>query len=294
MNKKYWVEETDFYITNVCNLTCETCITYNDRKFKGYSKWEDYRQMYEDWAKILDVNMMVIIGGEPYSHPELLTWAQGIRRLWPDVESFAVCTNGTYFHLDENKKISRDLVDLGLWIDVSVHDPSHFSDVKFHLEDILSAYDYTTVPIKTTTLGRSFLDDGIEYQLDGRKIAELNQRWTLHTSSTKMEKDGMIYMHTSDPQTAHDNCSAYRCHYFNKGKLYKCHVVAVGEDLTKQFNIDAASKEMLLDYRACTPYDDPEFIEQFTGTLLNVIPQCTLCPEKRLPKDVFPLVLKKR
>jgi hypothetical protein len=199
MNKKYWVEETDFYITNVCNLTCETCITYNDRKFKGYSKWEDYRQMYEDWAKILDVNMMVIIGGEPYSHPELLTWAQGIRRLWPDVESFAVCTNGTYFHLDENKKISRDLVDLGLWIDVSVHDPSHYSDVKFHLEDILSAYDYTTVPIKTTTLGRSFLDDGIEYQLDGRKIAELNQRWTLHTSSTKMEKDGMIYMHTSDP-----------------------------------------------------------------------------------------------
>ena len=294
MTKKYWIEEADFYITNVCNLTCSHCITYNDRKFKGYSKWEDYREMYEEWAKILEVEMMVLIGGEPYTHPELYKWAKGVSELWPNLRSFAVCTNGTYLHIDENKKLSRDIIDLGIWIDVSVHDPAFYDDIQKHLEDILSVYDYERIPIQTTTLGRSFLDSGFEYRLNGKKIAELNQRWRLHTSSVRKEENGMIYMHTSDPLIAHENCSAYRCHYFNKGKLYKCYMVAIGEDLTSQFNIDPDSKETLLDYRPCTPYDEPEFIEKFTKTIRDPIPQCTLCPEKRLPLDVFPISLKKK
>lgn len=287
MTKKYKILEGDHYITNVCNLTCDNCITYNDKIFKGHYKFEDYRTYYEEWSKIIDVDMMNILGGEPYANPDLWNWVYNLRKLWPEIKDFSVVTNGTYF--DTNKKLTRDIIDLGIWLDISVHDPAHLDETKFHVEELLSAYQYTTTEITKTTLGRKFEDPGTQYYVKGKLVADIRQRWKLHTSSRKEIRDGIIYLHDSNPNLAHDNCSAYKCHYFVKGQLYKCHLVAFKDDFTKQFHIEQRAVDLLQQYRACSPYDSHEYITKFTETLLDVIPQCNLCPENRSEKIIWPL-----
>ena len=287
MTKKYHIVEGDHYITNVCNLTCENCITYNDFKFKGHYKFDDYRDYYEEWARTTSVGMMNILGGEPYANPDLWNWVYNLKRLWPDVNDYAVVTNGTY--LKSKKELSREIIDLGAWLDISVHDPAYLDEVKSTIEETLAGRKYTTTEITKTTLGRKFEDPGTQYYIEGKLVADIRQRWKLHTSSRRLIKDGIIYLHNSDPNIAHENCSAYKCHYFVKGKLYKCHMVAIKDDLTQQFKLEDEAVNLLHDYKACSPWDPPEVIEQFTKTLLNVIPQCKLCPENRVEQIIWPL-----
>ena len=74
----------EFYITNVCNLTCRGCNRFNNYNFKGHQLWADHANAYEAWAKRLDLPRIVIIGGEPTLNPDLELWASNLRRLWPD------------------------------------------------------------------------------------------------------------------------------------------------------------------------------------------------------------------
>lgn len=287
MTKKYKILEGDHYITNVCNLTCDNCITYNDFKFKGHYKFEDYRVHYEEWSKILDIEMMNILGGEPYANPDLWNWAYNLKKLWPEVRDTSLVTNGTYFNT--HKELTRDIIDLGWWLDISVHDPSHYEEVKYHVEEMLSKYQYTTTEITKTTLGRKFEDPGKQYYIDGKLVADIRERWKLHTSSRKEIRDGVMYLHDSDTVIAHENCSANKCHYFVKGHLYKCHLVAFKDDFINQFNIEQRAVDLLQQYQACGPWDSEESIKNFTDKLLDVIPQCNLCPESRIEQIVWPL-----
>ena len=48
MNRLNYME---FYITNVCNLTCTGCNRFNNYKFKGFQRWADYKEEYTQWSK---------------------------------------------------------------------------------------------------------------------------------------------------------------------------------------------------------------------------------------------------
>ena len=84
----------DFYITNVCNLNCENCNRYNNFAFSGHQRWDKYVDLYTEWAKIINIEMIGILGGEPLLNPDFIKWLEGISKLWP--HSFIrISTNGT-------------------------------------------------------------------------------------------------------------------------------------------------------------------------------------------------------
>ena len=41
----------EFYITNVCNLSCNGCNRFNNYKFRGFQRWEDSKG--QDPAEII-------------------------------------------------------------------------------------------------------------------------------------------------------------------------------------------------------------------------------------------------
>jgi hypothetical protein len=60
-------------------------------------------------------------------------------------------------------------------------------------------------------------------------------------------------------------------------------------DFINQFNIEQRAVDLLQQYKACGPWDSEESIKNFTDKLLDVIPQCNLCPESRIEQIVWPL-----
>jgi organic radical activating enzyme len=85
---------SEFYITNVCNLNCPDCNRFNNFAFTGHQKWDDYSEIYSNWAKILDIKNISILGGEPTLNPDFTLWVNGISTLWPNSQ-INIVTNGT-------------------------------------------------------------------------------------------------------------------------------------------------------------------------------------------------------
>jgi organic radical activating enzyme len=115
----------EFYITNVCNLTCRGCNRFNNYKFKGHQFWNDSADEIEAWSKRLDIEHITIIGGEPTLNPDLEQWVSNLRRLWPKA-ILMVQTNGTYYKPEYNEWSSIYEVAFA----ISVHDMSEIEKMK--------------------------------------------------------------------------------------------------------------------------------------------------------------------
>lgn len=90
MNLSY----SEFYITNVCNLNCTNCNRFNNFSFTGHQRWNDYVDIYKQWADILEINEIGILGGEPMLNPDFMLWINGLHTLWPD-SKIKIITNGS-------------------------------------------------------------------------------------------------------------------------------------------------------------------------------------------------------
>lgn len=120
--KKFQTVSLGFYITNVCNLNCEDCCYFNNYAFAGHQKWSDYEQEYEIWAQRLDPQKIYILGGEPLSNPDWLTWVHGVARLWPNA-TIKINTNGTLL-AKQSKKVYEELLPYRgrVYLAISGHD----------------------------------------------------------------------------------------------------------------------------------------------------------------------------
>ena len=88
------IERCEIYITNVCNLNCPNCVTYNNYAFKGHQRWQDYESVYKTWSQRLNINTIGILGGEPFGHPDLMPWIENVLKFWPD-SKIEILSNGT-------------------------------------------------------------------------------------------------------------------------------------------------------------------------------------------------------
>lgn len=90
----YHLGYSEFYITNVCNLNCTNCNRFNNFNFKGHWRWQDHEQEYKEWAKLISIDEIGILGGEPLLNPDFSNWLNGVANLWPD-SRIRIITNGT-------------------------------------------------------------------------------------------------------------------------------------------------------------------------------------------------------
>ena len=67
-----------------------------------------------------------------------------------------------------------------------------------------------------------------------------------------------------------------------KGKMYKCHHVALLPEFAKQYDVvmNEDQKRLLEQYQPLTVDTSIEKLERSLKDLKNVIPQCSLCPSK--------------
>ena len=129
------IEYVEFYITNVCNLSCNGCNRFNNYKFKGFQRWADYQEEYTRWSKELQFGSIGILGGEPLLNADFMLWLRGIRQLWPNT-FIKVVTNGYYLNkvagLYDNINSDRNTE---LW--VGIHNKLHKKTILNNIEQFL-------------------------------------------------------------------------------------------------------------------------------------------------------------
>jgi len=288
--KRYQAQDISFYITNVCNLTCNHCESFNNFAFKGHYRWKDYQEVFRKWSEILSIEMINIHGGEPITNPDIVNWAIGIKELWPDADEYYVSSNGTL--LKHKIETTRQLVNLGYNIDIVIHDPEHRQPVLDSIHKILEHHDYIiddeADPVKNR---HEYID-----KHTGQNLMSIEEAFVFRQNSINEIKDRVIHMHRSDPVEAHRICFNdvdEQCWGFFKGRLYKCYLTGIAEDLVKQFDIEPEAKELLLKYKPGWPYDDEKTLDNFFENLPNHLEQCTLCPDFENCSNIFPMPNKK-
>jgi organic radical activating enzyme len=286
--------KVDFYITNVCNLTCQDCNRFNNVNFKGWQAWAEYGPIYEEWAKLVSLSSITIMGGEPFLNPTLNDWVAGLNRLF-GIE-VQILTNGTRFPKADGlyetmlafRGKSRNNAASN-HIGVSLHIPEEFEQLRSDIHDFCQG---------TVT---EYIGDqawaGAEYTFKDTNGIMVNVYTVDHFSDSSLviRPDGTYTLRNSDPIKAHEKCPfvLWKSRHFIRGKFYKCGPSALMPEFDDQFHLDItdSDREMLHSYKALTVDNFVEYHEEFFGNLDNVIPQCKFCPGPELQgmKKIYPI-----
>ena len=296
---KYKFEnKVEFYITNVCNLTCENCNRYNNYNFRGWQRWSDYADIYRKWSEYIELKSVVLMGGEPLLNPTITDWITGLTDTFKC--GVQVLTNGTrlnnvpglYEALAQTR--SRGSPVTG-HIQISLHNINHFDELRQNIKAFLS----TPREEYGTGIGVSLPNDpwgGMYYSIRDVNDVLVNVHLAndFHTAAIQPTPDGRFTLHNSDPIVAHGKCgfAMYKCYHFIRGKLYKCGPVALMPEFDQQFDLDISKpdRKLLHGYRPLEIKDWPKKALRWLAQLDDPIAQCKFCPQTFAHKIIYPVV----
>ena len=277
---KLTIPYAEFYITNVCNLSCPGCNRFNNYKFTGYQRWDTFKEIYKKWSQEVDIKSMAILGGEPTLNPTFLDWVNGINSLWPK-SYLRIISNG--FRIDKLPDLYTKLKknpNINLW--VGIH------NVKHRREIIEKVKSFTIGPHQI-----EFNSDNPYQQFlivtDSNNVKiQVEYNWWFHQGAIINTNAGQT-LHNSDPIAAHNICHMKTCHHFIEGKLYKCGVVALLPEYDRQhpLTLSDSDRKLMLSYSPLEVSDSLDRKINFINTLPNYIEQCKFCPEKYNGKQIF-------
>ena len=282
------VPKIEFYITNVCNLTCKDYNRYNNYNFKGWQDWNDYKDIYAEWAKKIDIKHIVLLGGEPLLNPSICAWILGIKELWREVQ---IITNGT--HLNLVPGLYDAVKKTGSWVQISIHNVNdidkHFQNIRSFLKDSIrfsddkNLFDHSG---RSTTFGSDYgFRDGNSVQVSA------SVQDSFYNISILPGNNGKLTLHNNDPELAHKDCGfvKYKNYHFIRGKLYKCGPVALLPEFDQQYPLDISDKdrELLNSYRPLSINEFEDRGADFINNIDNVIDQCKFCPTKFSNTQIF-------
>lgn len=288
--------KVDFYITNVCNLTCQNCNRFNNFDFRGWQRWSDYEDQYQQWGKLVNLRAVTIMGGEPFLNPTLIDWVQGINRIF-GIE-VQILTNGTRF------RHAPDLYDALRFkhstfphnhIGVSLHNPNQFDRLK---DDILW---FLKDPVQMYPNGheKNLWDSDYQFVDRNNIVVNVYNVDTFHSSAIKHswkitpQIQKVFVLHNSDPFFAHQNCAfaTFKSYHFIRGKLYKCAPVALLPEFDQQHALDISESDrtLLNSYQPLSTDNFETYQQEFFSKLDQPIAQCKFCPEKYMFQKIFPV-----
>lgn len=282
--------KVDFYITNVCNLTCDRCNRFNNHDFREWQRWSDYQSQYEQWGKLVQLNSATIMGGEPFLNPTLGDWIAGINRIFDiDVQ---VLTNGTRFNQ------SRALYEKMLYrsprtgamnhIGVSLH---NLADQEQMLADVRAFFPVPFTEHLKGSPENIWNSDWFFIDKNGVMINvyKVNQFGAAAIQLIHQQ----FHLHNSDPTKAHDTCTfaRFKSYHYIRGRLYKCGPVALMPEFDQQFALQISNQDRVLlnSYQSLGVDNFEEFGQEFFKTLDKPIAQCKFCPETSTIKTITPI-----
>jgi len=281
--------KVDFYITNVCNLTCNDCNRFNNYDFKGWQKWSDYADIYTSWSQKVQLQAITIMGGEPFLNPTLVDWVQGLNQLF-GIE-VQILTNGTRFRFSQNLYSSllyRSSVTNALnHVGVSLHNISELQTLDIDIRNFLKG------PIMIKPKKENSWDADWHYCDSNGVIVNVYIKDKFGTSAIQIDHTGHKTLHNSDPELAHNNCSfaRFKAYHFVNGKLYKCGPVALLPEFDAQhsFALSDSDRKLLHSYEPLTIDNFESRHTEYFDTIDNPIPQCKFCPTQYDIKSIFPV-----
>lgn len=281
------IDYIEFYITNVCDLACSDCRSFNNFNFTGHYEFDF--ESYQPWAKLLNLEWFTILGGEPLLHPNFADWVKGLRTLWPNAWA-KIDSNGTY--ITKVKNLHQLLVDNKYFLCINLHDQDHQNKI---LEDINSAFGECEKIDNTDS--RIHFNSQFEFDEEGVKGHQIKYgkwliskmglpinlrpasnftnmpsgytNWNLLASGNPT-KDSI---YRGDPKKSHDHCLSRDCHVMLDAKIYKCSTVATMSNFLKQKNIEWPD-ELVHQYQ---PITVETYSEATAANLKGPIDQCTFC-----------------
>lgn len=268
-NLKY----AEFYVTNHCNIACNNCNRFNNYKITGSAKWNLYRNRYQQWSQLLDIERIAFLGGEPLLHHQLHTMLNDVRSWWPDSE-IEITTNGLLIEkLKPN--IIKSIIDNNITVYVSIHNEIWHDKIKLSIENLLGTLTFVK--------GKKIQPHGGHNEYISASGNRVILEYTYYFRPAALKScNGKLELHNSNPDKAHSVCDMKMSHHFWKGNLYKCGVMLtlpyMLEQHSNKINITKEQEKLLKSYRPLilgAAKENPNLV----GELANVIPQCTFCPE---------------
>ena len=280
-----YLGNVEFYITNVCNLTCENCNRFNNYNFSGWQRWSDHEAEYTEWSKKLRLQRITILGGEPLLNPSICDWVDGINRLWD--RSVQILTNGTRLnHVPElynrMSKWQGEHPGIRNWIGISLHNLNDLekciAEVRKFLRGNITHYEQH----------QNTSENNLTWGADHAFIDENSMRvhiWiqdSFYPAAVNRTPAGKFGLYNNPPEMAHSHCgfARYNCHHFIRGKLYKCGPVALFPEFDQQFKFEISDDDRVLlnSYRPLSIQEFDERGADFLTHIGDVIPQCKFCP----------------
>ena len=263
LSNKPIIKYSEFYITNVCNLTCQGCNRFNNFNFKGRHEFD--KKLYQPWANKVDLKKFCILGGEPTLHPKLKDWMIGLAELWPNANKY-ITTNGTYWP----SWIEKVAKKYRYTIIVNLHGETNGSLNKLVLEKLKHSFGPLETKKQVKKMGGLYLKSRLGVKLELFKTTD-----GFHKSAIKDESTLEVY--DSNPEKAHKLCDMKKCHHFIDGKLWKCGVVKLLPEFLRQKN--KTPHELFDKYSPLGHEDiDQKKINDLTE---NAIDQCRFCSDNK-------------
>jgi organic radical activating enzyme len=274
MNKPVTIDKLEFYITNVCNLTCSGCNRYNNYKFAGWQDWTDYADIIQQWSKKINLIKPVILGGEPLLNPSINDWVRGITAAWPKAYSPEIISNGT--RVDLTPGLYDACSETSSWIGISIHRDADRETIYRRIRNFL------TEPVSEGPALRTDMNSDYQF-IDKNNVQVHIWNTTDFLQSNIIERiDGTRTLYNSDPIKAHSVCPqvAHKNYHMIKGKIYKCGPVALMPEFDQQYPLDITDEDRVLLHsgKGLSIEEFDEHGEEFFANIDKPIPQCKFCP----------------
>jgi hypothetical protein len=272
---KHQFSKIEFYITNVCNLNCEGCNRFNNYNFAGWQRWSDYESTYEKWADYLNIEHMVLLGGEPLLNPDIIDWIRGLNRVFGT--NVQILSNGT--RINQVKGLYKALQVNGNWMGISWHNPDTIDEFDQSVRQFLQG---DVVKVDRDHPENNFGAQMMWMDSNGVKIPTWIQ-YDFYDSAIKTTPTGQLTLHNSDPLKAHGACGfvKHKNYHFIRGKLYKCGPAALFPEFDQQHNLDLSDEDraLLSSYQPLSVDEYETRGADFLANIDNPLPQCKFCPE---------------
>lgn len=274
MDNRITIDKLEFYITNVCNLTCSGCNRYNNYKFAGWQNYNNYADIIQQWSKKINLIKPMILGGEPLLNPTINQWVEGIRAAWPNGYSPEIVSNGT--RIDITDGLYESCRKTGSWLGISLHRDQDREPVFARIRNFLSH------PISEGPNLRAELNADYQF-IDCNKVQVHIWNTTNFLQNNIIENiDGTRTLYNSDPVKAHAVCPQviHKNYHFINGKIYKCGPAPLMAEFDNQypFNISDEDRALIHTDQGLSIDEFDERGAEFFATIDNPIPQCKFCP----------------
>ena len=192
-------------LTEHCNLKCENCSMHSPFIDPTFSDLEIFKKDLEEIAKVLRVDDFRFMGGEPTLHPNLVQFAQEVRKSGI-AKRIGICTNA---------------VNAATW-----------SDELFAVLDFIEVSVYRETGINYNKINELFVEKQKKFDFVAGQ-SNIGDDFMVMCADTKLD--------TATATKNYSKCvNRWSCHSFNNGKYYKCSITLAKNKYLANLGIPAA------------------------------------------------------